>query len=134
MKYRPLQCHTPNGAAAAAAPGRHVVFTSLKCNVTEDSGADECILRVHYRSPDGVPRQHEFRRDMNAGQTWTLPATGFPLMNGDMEAKLWDEDGPFDPDDYLGGVFIRSNLPPGNYFVDFTLDDANYRLELRIDP
>ncbi|MBE9157631.1 hypothetical protein IQ265_12460 [Nodosilinea sp. LEGE 06152] len=103
---------------------RQLILSQLKCNETEDWGADECRLEVLV---DGTLQPH-LKRSLDNGQTWSLNQTY--AFNSSVEIKLWDEDSP-DADDLLGSVRITTGLTSGATAA-FTRDGANYQLRYQV--
>lgn len=99
---------------------RELLLKELKCNQTEDWGADECRLEVRV---DGV-LQPPLKRSMNDGNKWTLNFS-YKFKNK-AEVKLFDEDWP-DPDDKLGTLNLDLSLK-NNATAFFKEDDADYIL------
>jgi hypothetical protein len=98
---------------------RQLILKQLKCNETEDWGADECRLEVYV---DGALQPY-LKTSLNDKQVWTLNRTY--TFSDHVDIKLWDEDSP-DGDDFLGAAQIGSALT--NASAAFTLDGASYRL------
>ncbi|MBD0268444.1 MAG: hypothetical protein ICV77_09130 [Cyanobacteria bacterium Co-bin8] len=105
---------------------RQLILNQLKCNETEDWGADECRLEVYV---DGTLQPY-LKRSLNNGQTWALNQA-FSFQNF-VDIKLWDEDSP-DADDLLGSVRITANPTPAATAA-FTRDGANYQLRYQVAP
>lgn len=99
---------------------RKVTFQQLKCNETEDLGADECRLEIFL---DGV-LQPPLKKSMNNGNMWQINRAY--TFKDEVEVKLWDEDSP-DADDLLGSVTITTSLQ-SNGTASFTQDGASYKL------
>lgn len=103
---------------------RQLILNQLKCNETEDWGADECRLEVYV---DGALQPY-LKRSINNSQVWVLNQSY--LFNSNVDLKLWDEDSP-DADDFLGSVRIETGLTSGTT-ASFTRDGANYQLRYQI--
>ena len=99
---------------------RKITLNQLKCNETEDWGADECRLEIFL---DGV-LQPPLRKSMNNENMQQLNQAY--TFKDKVEVKLWDEDSP-DADDLLGSAIITNSLQ-SNATASFTQDDANYKL------
>ena len=104
----------------------HLRLVSLKCRETEDSKFDEALLKFGSFS---------LRRNMRSGDVWALNRTTF-FNNADViTVRLYDEDtGPFDHNDYLGGIIIASEPTDGNQLAVFSRDQALYELTYRVEP
>lgn len=103
---------------------RQLTLKQLKCNETEDWGADECRLEVFV---DGALQPY-LKTSLNNKQVWTLNRA-YPFKDK-VEIKLWDEDSP-DADDFLGSVRIETGLTD-HATASFTRDGANYQLAYRV--
>jgi len=93
---------------------------TLLCQVAEDAQTDEAYLVA-----DGLKIWGP--KDMSTGKGRRINAqinfTNF------VDLKLFDQDGPFDSDDYLGTIFVFSSLQgKGEQSNQFTKDEANYTL------
>ena len=93
---------------------------SLLCQVTEDAGTDEAYLVANGCQIWGI-------KSMSAGQGRKV---GVQInFTSFVDLKLFDQDGPFDPDDYLGTIFVFNSLQgKGEQSNKFTSDGANYTL------
>jgi hypothetical protein len=93
---------------------------TLFCQVPEDNGADEAYLVVNGQQIWGD-------KTINAGQG--LPVNKQVNFVSSVDIKLFDKDGPFDKDDYLGTITVTKALKgKGEQQGKFTEDGANYTL------
>lgn len=93
---------------------------TLLCIVPEDSGADEAYLVANGVKIWGV-------KSMNSGQGRTVDKQ-VNFVNS-VDIKLFDKDGPFEKDDFLGTVTVSSTLKgKGEQVSKFLKDGANYSL------
>lgn len=92
----------------------------LLCQVPEDAGTDEAYLVAN-----GVKIWGE--KSISTGQG--LAVNKQVNFANSVEIKLFDADGPFDNDDYLGTITVTSALKgKGEQTGNFTGDGANYTL------
>ena len=93
---------------------------TLLCQVTEDAGTDEAYLVADGCKIWGI-------KSMSAGQGSKV---GVQInFTSFVDLKLFDQDGPFDNDDYLGTIFVFNFLQgKGEQSNKFTSDGANYTL------
>jgi hypothetical protein len=111
--------------AVLSVDAAHLRLVSLKCKETEDIKFDEALLRVG---------SFDLRRTMRNGDVWALNRRIFFDDDDVITVRLYDEDkGPFDHNDYLGGVIIDSEVTNGNQLVVFSRDDALYELTYRVE-
>ena len=90
------------------------------CYTTESSGDDHAYLKInlaeYWRRWMGEDDSYEFG-------TWILMGEN----QGDFKIELWDDDSP-DSDDHLGTHFIKREETVVERSIDFTEDDAHYKL------
>lgn len=100
---------------------------SLECLSTEDNEIDEPLLKV-----TGDGQDSRYRRRMRAGDLWRINQRLF--FRNALTVRLYDrDDGPFDNDDYLGGITIGAAPTNGVRRVTFNLDGANYTLRFLVE-
>jgi len=122
-----VNCQIPTQFAAlhpsrAFLKNGEVLIKNLVCKITEDKSSDQCSLRVY---ADGI-LVHDFKKDLKAGDTWTLNRK-IPFYRS-VKVELWDRDASPDTDDHLGTVFLDLSSTPGNKTGKMTHDDADYSL------
>jgi hypothetical protein len=92
----------------------------LLCQVPEDNITDEAYLVVNGNKVWG-------QKDMSAGQSRAVNVQ--VNFANSVDIKLFDKDGPFDPDDYLGTITVTSALKgKGEQKGTFTGEGAKYTL------
>jgi len=97
---------------------------TLFCQVPEDNGTDEAYLIV-----DGLKVWGQ--KSMSAGQGKVVNYQ--KNFANSIEIKLFDQDGPFDNDDYLGTVTVtKASKGKGEQIGKFTGDGANYSLHYEV--
>jgi hypothetical protein len=112
--------------AVSSANAAHLRLVSLECKKTEDNKFDEVLLKFGTLA---------LRRNMRKGDIWALNRRIFFNNTDVITVRLYDEDkGPFDHNDYLGGIIIGSEPTDGNKVALFARDDALYRLTYRVEP
>ncbi|MCT9077153.1 hypothetical protein [Streptomyces fulvoviolaceus] len=111
------------GQASAAESGvqaTQVEFVRIQAQVTEDAGSDEPRL-------EWDDQQFWSATDVLEGQTRDINVTQ-PFHSASGLVELWEDDAP-DDDDALGSATLAASDPVGTEKVlDFTQDDANYKL------
>ena len=103
---------------------KQITLGTLKCNETEDWGADECRLDI---SIDGVLQPY-LRRSLNDGQRWRLNRSY--RYSDNLLIRLWDEDSP-DADDRLGTIALNRTARSGR--AKLTGSGAEYVLSYSIE-
>jgi hypothetical protein len=122
-----INCEIP-AQFAALYPSRaflkngEVLIKNLACKITEDKNYDQCSLRVY---ADGI-LVHDLKKELKAGDTWTLNRK-IPFYRN-VKIELWDRDASPDKDDHLGTVLVDLSSAAGNKTGKMTHDHADYSL------
>jgi hypothetical protein len=96
----------------------------LFCQVPEDAGTDEAYLVANGAKVWG-------QKSISGGQNMQINQQ--VNFANSVEIKLFDADGPFDNDDYLGTITVTSALKgKGEQKGKFTEEGANYSLYYRV--
>lgn len=105
----------------------YLKLLELRCNETEDTGADEAYITV-----DG--EKVWATKGISSGQNASLRGVEPIYFDEEVEVALWDEDtGLFDSDDSIGKFTVSADLAgEDEQEHNFTEDSADYLLIYKV--